>query len=89
MKPDYLEKLLPDSQSIVLLSQSESVPAVQVVMLAVENKRAMLRKEIEEHPKHSPDELEDDLVFMLGMIKGLNWALGLPARSREIINKIT
>ena len=84
-----IEKYADKSEDIVLLSESESIRAVQVLLATATNKRDALRKIIETKPKHSPEELEEDLVFILGMIKGINWILGLPARSRDYINKLT
>jgi len=83
------EKYIERSEDIVLLSEADSIKAVQVLLATATNKRNALRKIIETNPKHSPGELEEDLVFILGMIKGINWILGLPARSRDCINKLT
>ena len=85
---DRIEKYLDKSEEIVLLSQAEEVAAIRVLLKAIESKRNQVRETLETKPKHSPDDLEDDLVFLLGMVKGLNWALGLPARSRDYINNL-
>lgn len=78
-------KYLDKSEDIILLSQSEEIEAVRVLLKATENKRNEVRESLETKPKQSPENLEEDLVFLLGMAKGLNWVLGLPARSREYI----
>ena len=85
---DRISKYLEKSEEIILLSQSEEVEAVRVLLKATENKRDAIRETLETQPKHCPDDLEDDLVFLLGMVKGLNWVLGLPARSRNYINNL-
>ena len=83
-----IDKYIERSEDIVLLSESGSVRAIQVLLSACEKKRDALREIIETNPKHSPEELQEDLVFLLGMIKGINWVIGLPARSRDFIKKI-
>jgi len=83
-----IDKYLNESGEITLLSQSEEVEAVRVLLKATKNKRNKIREILETKPKHSPEDLEEDLVFLLGMVKGLNWVLGLPARSRDYINNI-
>jgi len=83
---DRINKYLDKSEEIILLSQSEEVEAVRVLLKAVKSKRDKVRQLYETKPKHSPEDLEEDLVFLLGMVKGLNWVLGLPARSRNYIN---
>jgi len=88
MKPDYIDRLIPDSRDIVLLSQSAAVPVMDILFRAIDAKIDLLRDEIERHPKFSGDALEDDLVFILGAINGLNWVKRLPARSDEMIRKI-
>jgi len=84
-----IKKYLDKSEDIVLLSQSQEIEAVRVLLKAVENKRNEIRNILETKPKHSQEELEEDLVFLLGMIKGLNWALGLPERSRAFIKNLS
>jgi len=83
-----IDKYLNESGEITLLSQSEEVEAIRVLLKATKNKRNKVREILETKPKHSPEDLEEDLVFLLGMVKGLNWVLGLPARSRDYINNI-
>lgn len=85
---DRISKYLKESEEIILLSQSEEVEAVRVLLKATEAKRDEIRKILETKPKHSPEDLEDDLVFLLGMVKAFNWVLGLPARSRNYINNL-
>lgn len=77
----YLEK----SEEIILLSQSEEIEAVRVLLKATKSKRNKIR---ESKPKYSPDDLEEDIIFQLGMVKALNWVLGLPARSRHYIDNL-
>jgi len=81
-----IDKYLDKSEEIILLSQSEEVEAIRVLLKATENKRNKVREALEMKPKYSPENLEEDLVFLLGMAKGLNWVLGLPERSRNYIN---
>lgn len=88
MKFERLDRIITDSQDMIVCSQCEQVRAAEILLRAAEKKRDMLREEIETNPRHSPDELEKDVDFLLGMIKGLNWVLGLPERSREFINKL-
>ena len=83
-----IDKYLDKSEDIILLSQSGEVEAIRVLLKATENKRDKVREILETKPKHSPENLEEDLVFLLGMAKGLNWVLGLPARSREFIKNL-
>jgi len=83
-----IDKYLDKSGEIIILSQSEEVEAVRILLKAVESKRDKLREVLETKPKNSPEDLEEDLVFLLGMVKGLNWVLGLPARSRDYINNL-
>ena len=80
-----IDKYLDESGDITLLAESEQIKAVRVLLKAAENKRDKVREILETKPKHSPENLEEDLVFLLGMVKGLNWVLGLPARSGEYI----
>lgn len=80
----YVEK----SEDVTLLAQAEQVGVGGALLTAAKIKRDELRARIETKPKHSPEKLEDDLVFVLGMVKALNWILGLPARSREHIEKL-
>lgn len=75
------------SQDILLLARAEEVEVVRVLLNAAKKKRGELREIMEKNPKHSPGDLEEDLVFLLGMIKGLNWVLGLPQRSREYCDR--
>ena len=83
-----IDKYIERSEDIVLLSESEQVKAVQVLLGACEKKRDLLREITEVKPKFCPEDLTEDLVYLEGMIGGINWVLGLPARSREFINKI-
>lgn len=82
-----IDQYLDLSEEIILLSRSREIEAVRVLLKATENKRNKVRDILETKPKHSPENLEEDLVFLLGMVKGLNWVLGLPARSENYINK--
>lgn len=83
-----IDQYLDKSEEIILLSQSKEIEAVRVLLKATENKRNKVRDILETKPKHSPENLEDDLVFLLGMVKGLNWVLGLPARSQNYIKNL-
>ena len=83
-----IDQYLDRSEDIILLSQSGGIEAVRVLLKAAENKRNKVRDILETKPKHSPENLEDDLVFLLGMVKGLNWVLGLPARSENYIKNL-
>ena len=83
-----INKYLDKSEEIVLLSQSEEIEAVRVLLKAVKAKRDKVRENYETNPKHCPENLEEDLVFQLGMVKGLNCALGLPERSRDYIKNL-
>jgi hypothetical protein len=70
------------------MSESEQVKAIQVLMAAIINRRDELRIQLEEKPMECPDDLSRDFRGVSGEIRGLNWVLGLPARSRDFINKI-
>jgi hypothetical protein len=83
-----IDQYLDKSQEIILLSKSQEIEAVRVLLKATENKRNKVRDILETKPKHSPENLEDDLVFLLGMVKGLNWVLRLPARSENYIKNL-
>ena len=83
-----IDQYLDRSEDIILLSQSGGIEAVRVLLKATENKRNKVRDILETKPKHSPENLEDDLVFLLGMVKGLNWVLGLPERSETYIKNL-
>ena len=83
-----LDKYLPRSEDIVLLSQAEKVRVVEILMAAVEKRRDELRDYNEQTPKECPEDLREDYRHVSGEISGLNWVLGLPERSREFIDKI-
>uniref|UniRef100_A0A6M3ILJ5 Uncharacterized protein n=1 Tax=viral metagenome TaxID=1070528 RepID=A0A6M3ILJ5_9ZZZZ len=84
----YMLKYFPDGPSPGLVADSGLVPAAVAIFKAVEIRRDELRATVEKHPKHNPQDLEDDVDFMLGGIRELNWVLGLPERSREFIQNI-
>jgi len=83
-----IDKYLDTSGEIILLSKAGEVEAVRVLLKATENKRDKVRETLETNPKHCPENLEEDLVFLLGMVKGLNWVIGLPARSEKYIGNL-
>lgn len=83
-----VEKFFDHSSDILLTSKAGEVEISKVILKACEKKRDMLRSLVETNPKHCPESLEEDLVFILGMIKGLNWVLELPGSCLEAIKKI-
>jgi len=83
-----LSKYITKSEDILLASQAEQVRAVQVLMEAVRLRRDELRVLNEEHPKRSPEDLTEDIVGISGEIRGLNWVLMLPQRSKDFIDKL-
>ena len=83
-----LEKYIERSEDIVLLSEAEQVKVIQVLMDAITKRRTELRTLNEEKPMECPEDLSRDFRGISGEIRALNWVLGLPARSREFINKI-
>jgi hypothetical protein len=82
-----LPEYLPTQEAIVLTSQAEQVGASAAILKAVELRRDELRAIVESNPKHNPQELSEDVDFLLGGIRELNWILGLPQRSRDFMNK--
>lgn len=83
-----LDNYFPDGQDIVLVSQAEQVASVQSLFKGVEAKRDEVRNICETKPKRCPEDLTQDLVYLLGFTAGLNWVLRLPGRSREFLEKI-
>lgn len=83
-----IKRYVTNSADMTTLAQAEEVHAVRVILEAARIKRDELRDKVETRPKFSPDKLEDDLVFLEGFIKGLNWTLGLSQKSRDYINTI-
>ncbi len=79
-----LEKYIDRSENVTLCSQAEEVRVVQVIFEAAEKRIEELRSK---KPKRSPEDLTQDIIYILGIVDGLNWVLGLPERSRELRNK--
>ena len=83
-----LDKYITRSEDIPLCSQAEEIRVVQIIFEAAERRVKELRFDNEEKPKECPEDLTKDFRGVSGEIRGLNWVLGLPERSREFINKI-
>lgn len=83
-----LDRYVHRSEDIILLSQSDEIKVVQVLMDAISERREELRKKNEEHQRFCPEDLTEDTVGISGEIRGLNWVLGLPQRSRDFIKNI-
>jgi hypothetical protein len=83
-----IDKYLDESHEIITLSQAQEIEAVRILLKATMNKRDEVRKTLETNPKHCPENLEEDLVFLLGMSKGLNFALELPESAQKQLNKL-
>lgn len=83
-----IEKYIPRSEDVVLLSQADQVRTAQVLLEAAYKKRDELRLKNENSPKHCPERLTDDMTYVAGMIGGLNWVLNLIPNCNKYINQI-
>jgi len=88
IKPKPIDVYATKSSEITILSQSEEVEAVKIIMNVARKRREELRREIEEKPRECPEDLTKDFRGISGEIRGLNWILELPQKAREVIDRI-
>lgn len=81
-----LEKYIPDSHDIVLMSQAESVGVIKVQSKAIKAKIKELEKDLNIRPVIS-NEIKDDIRHKLGEINAYKWVLGLPKSCMNFIDK--
>lgn len=83
-----IDKYIPVSQDVVIVSQAEEVRAAFALLEAAKARIDELRTETEDRPRECPDDLTKDWRYLAGQIAGLKWILGLPGRSRDFIKKL-
>ena len=88
LKKIDIAKCVERSQDIPLIAECGTLPAVKALLGVIEKRRDEIRKEVEQNPKHSPEDLTEDVTYLLGRVEQLNEVLGLPGRSREILDNL-
>lgn len=81
-----IKEYLPENGgggSLNMLATSKEIGAVRVLLYAVEKFRDKIRESTEGSPKHTPDNLKTDLIYLLGMVNALNVVLELPELAKE------
>jgi hypothetical protein len=83
-----VDKYFPEPGDCYEVSRAKEIPVVQKLFKAIELIREELREQTEGKPKHSPNDLRKDLVFLLGVINGLNRVLNLPDNAYDRIKEL-
>lgn len=83
-----IDKLVNDGTDIVVLAGSTDIKAVRVVIDAAVKMRDAARKRIEEKPVHCPENLNNDVVFLLGYVNALNEIIRLPEEAKKSLNHL-
>ena len=81
------EWTLGAEQSLVRASSAKEVPASAALMALAGLLVEQQRQEDEESPKRDDKDLKKDIVYRLGMRKGISMVLGIPDAARKIIKE--
>jgi hypothetical protein len=80
-----LRKLVKDTADVTLLQDALEFGSSRALIHAITVLRDHLRQEVEDRPQRDDTELRNDIVYKIGMIAALNWALSIPTKARELI----
>ena len=64
------------------IADASAIRASKAILKAVEIKRDELREQVENNPVESTD-INKDIKFKLGMIRGLKWVLELQGHAKD------
>jgi len=79
---DYIEEM-DDASMVANLSRS---PAGELLLGVVKKKLEEVEWIVHNNPKHDPIDLENDIVFLLGMIRMAEFILRFPSECSRHIN---
>jgi len=54
----------------------------------IKERRDQIRRQNEDNPKRSSENLKEDIVYKMGFLAGLNFVLDLPEKVREHLKNL-
>ncbi len=76
-----------EHHELLNVSKAREYSAAEVILEEVEMTRDKIRDSLEKYPKHSPEDLTQDYVFLLGAAAALSAVMAAPQRAQKLINK--
>lgn len=83
-----ITEYLPANEDFRAVAQAEELRAAKSLLKAATIRRDKELKQINDHPKRSDDDLTQDVIYKLGMVRALNWIIDLPGKASEYLNHL-